>query len=779
MRGRRPRPCRVHLGHPGLAGVEQVDGLAHRRQGVGVARAQLGPHLPQRLDLGSEISHEAHGSVWSMADLHDLIAAMDRLEKLLAGGPAALAARLDEMWLAVAKNQEALIERIEDVRTSIPREIPVPEVDVLPVVRAVEAKLALLVDDLGRLGAKVDEDPTPAIDAVAGRLANLEQAVSEAIRATPRSEGALAGIPNALAEPLESIDHRLSAVERMGRESFELDQRLGLIDDSLRSLIEPFEDLAPRLQHVGQLTEWLGKMEERLQSIAVQLAPLVQDPDRAAQLTPRFDELQEALAELSERVEQLPAPGSDHLDIGARLDRIEADLQVVHEPFGAALAGMGAQLKALMQPIPRTTRPRRDTVGERGGPGLRLGRLRARRGDHSSGRPRRRGGRASGARHRRPARARRRHLAVRRRPPPRRRLPSSIWNPSMRRAGHRRAGRPSWPAIGRRARPLPRARRPRTHRAPPRRHRRAGRGGGRARRPTSIWIPSCGDWTSWPGAVASLAAAPSAAPAPASEAVLDEVLRRLGELGRPDPALRELRASLEQLRLTAADLQAESGQARVVRAAVEQLTTEIEAVKAIARKAGTADELSRVATGVTAVGHDLEAAQQRILELDRKLGSVHDEVARGPPRPPTYQTVEAVQMMAQAIAGLERRLDADLEQLGRRIDSLASALGSGAAGGGPPSGELTPGTDDDARLRAAETVVERISRLRDLAAGVGDAARSEMRRRHSELGEGKPLTAPTRGASDQAVGDQLEAVHRLDHGDADVARRRRRRGRRG
>ena len=56
---------RVDLGHPGLAGVEQVDGLGHHGQGVGVARTQLRRTGPQLVDLGLEICHGADVSAGS------------------------------------------------------------------------------------------------------------------------------------------------------------------------------------------------------------------------------------------------------------------------------------------------------------------------------------------------------------------------------------------------------------------------------------------------------------------------------------------------------------------------------------------------------------------------------------------------------------------------------------------------------------------------------------------------------------------------------------------
>ena len=48
---------RVDLGHPGLARVEQVDGLGHHLQRIGVGRGELAGPLPQRFDLVGEVCH--------------------------------------------------------------------------------------------------------------------------------------------------------------------------------------------------------------------------------------------------------------------------------------------------------------------------------------------------------------------------------------------------------------------------------------------------------------------------------------------------------------------------------------------------------------------------------------------------------------------------------------------------------------------------------------------------------------------------------------------------
>ena len=47
----------VDLGHPGLAGVEQLDGLLHQLRRVGVGRRELVAPLPELLDARLQISH--------------------------------------------------------------------------------------------------------------------------------------------------------------------------------------------------------------------------------------------------------------------------------------------------------------------------------------------------------------------------------------------------------------------------------------------------------------------------------------------------------------------------------------------------------------------------------------------------------------------------------------------------------------------------------------------------------------------------------------------------
>ena len=48
---------RVDLGHPGVAPIEQVDGLGHGGQGVGVVRTELVGARQQLFDLRLEVCH--------------------------------------------------------------------------------------------------------------------------------------------------------------------------------------------------------------------------------------------------------------------------------------------------------------------------------------------------------------------------------------------------------------------------------------------------------------------------------------------------------------------------------------------------------------------------------------------------------------------------------------------------------------------------------------------------------------------------------------------------
>src|SRR5688500_4345677 len=75
-----------------------------------------------------------------------------------------------------------------------------------------------------------DHDDTEA------RLDRLQAAIDELTTLLPRATGPTAGLPGRIADALAGIDERLAAVERMGREQFELDQRLTALDAAIAGL---------------------------------------------------------------------------------------------------------------------------------------------------------------------------------------------------------------------------------------------------------------------------------------------------------------------------------------------------------------------------------------------------------------------------------------------------------------------------------------------------------------------------------------------------------------
>src|SRR5687768_5256424 len=110
-----------------------------------------------------------------------------------------------------------------------------------------------------------DEPERPDVhDDTEARLDRLQAAIDELTTLLPRATGPTAGLPGRIADALAGIDERLAAVERMGREQFELDQRLSALDEAMAALTTPFAELAPKLQHVDQLVDCLGRIEQRL-----------------------------------------------------------------------------------------------------------------------------------------------------------------------------------------------------------------------------------------------------------------------------------------------------------------------------------------------------------------------------------------------------------------------------------------------------------------------------------------------------------------------------------
>lgn len=186
----------------------------------------------------------------------DMPALLEEVRTAVAAGQHRTDSRLDEVWLAVAE----LSERLGVEPPAFPSAPTETEGD------------AETVEATETGGAGVGARPGTEL---AHRLVTLQDAVAELTRVMPRTSGPAAGVPGYLAESLNKIDQRLIAVERMGREQFELDQRLSAIEQTLATLIRPFEELSPRLRHVGEIVDWLGRIEERLHAVSIQLAPFV------------------------------------------------------------------------------------------------------------------------------------------------------------------------------------------------------------------------------------------------------------------------------------------------------------------------------------------------------------------------------------------------------------------------------------------------------------------------------------------------------------------------
>jgi hypothetical protein len=162
-----------------------------------------------------------------------------------------------------------------------------------------------------------DESEPQADDA---RLDRLQAAVDELATLLPRATGPTAGLPGRIADALAGIDERLAAVERMGREQFELDQRLSALDEAVTGLAQPFAELAPKLRHVDQLVDWLGRIEQRLHD-----SPAAGDDSPLLERLDRLVEQQEATVEqlrvVREALAGTVARAAETADAVARLEQ--------------------------------------------------------------------------------------------------------------------------------------------------------------------------------------------------------------------------------------------------------------------------------------------------------------------------------------------------------------------------------------------------------------------------------------------------------------------------
>lgn len=136
-------------------------------------------------------------------------------------------------------------------------------------------------------------------------LGDVEAAITELATLLPKATGPTAGLPGRIADALNGIDDRLAAVERMGREQFELDQRLTLMDDTLAGLTGPMQDLAPRLKDLNELAAWLGRIEERLHTLTHRADHDDRLPTTVDRLVDSVSVLLESASEMSARLSRI------------------------------------------------------------------------------------------------------------------------------------------------------------------------------------------------------------------------------------------------------------------------------------------------------------------------------------------------------------------------------------------------------------------------------------------------------------------------------------------
>jgi hypothetical protein len=207
----------------------------------------------------------------------------------------------------------------------------------------------------------------------------------------------------------------------------------------------------------------------------------------------------------------------------------------------------------------------------------------------------------------------------------------------------------------------------------------------------------------------------------------DALERTIGNLETTMTAMRtafgDMRVGVERLSAAVADRRADDSASGALPAVVHEpvdLAPVERSISDLAARVGTVAEiqaaLERLAATppgsvdlspfdklLTALAGDLEHTRQRMADIDRKV-----EVAAG---------------TKTAVEHLERRVELELDDLGRKLDALATVvrMAMTTTASGP--------ADDAARARAQQNVSERLHHYRELAAGAADAVRGEVRKR--------------------------------------------------
>lgn len=233
----------------------------------------------------------------------------------------------------------------------------------------------------------------------------------------------------------------------------------------------------------------------------------------------------------------------------------------------------------------------------------------------------------------------------------------------------------------------------------------------------------------------------------ATEGVMARIDRRDSQLG-------SIKVDLENA-VQRALREAEDDMARIVgdvRSAVDALTHGIEGVQTGLRDNDHRDELrdltrsidsgltdlggavatdlSRVTATLSELTRDLGSTRERVLELDRNLTGLRNEVGgTAEVAQASYQTADTLQALIPAIASLENRVGAQLDDLTARLDALA-ALVDDRVPSPPPPGQR--------QEKIALEVGTRLDAIREVAAGISEALRNDRKkRRNRALGSGR------------------------------------------
>ena len=187
---------------------------------------------------------------------------------------------------------------------------------------------------------------------------------------------------------------------------------------------------------------------------------------------------------------------------------------------------------------------------------------------------------------------------------------------------------------------------------------------------------------------------------------------------------RVARQRFSELELAMTDLRGEVGMVRTLREAIDRMASGVEGVKTLVQQADRGPEMQRVASSLSDVTRDITATRERVVELDHSVAGLRTELSgTAEVAQASYQTADTLGALIPAVSSLENRIAAEVDDLGRRIDSLASALQSTVAA--LPAPRARGATQE----KVATEVGDRLTALREVAAGVSEAVRNDLKKR--------------------------------------------------